>query len=219
MSWWKQLCEGSASTRIPEIVEQVNFGLSGWSEQAPTDGMRLWRAPDGSVLSLTTITGDALLESQSDTTLQAEARNLAKLNGGGLIEAGRAADRERAQIWLIYKRLKLPAYFYTGMLFVTAGEVWLSWTVVAGEQGTTGIREAVVTTELINSGELDLKRYKSSFAQDPYDKSFRGVDARVLRFMSDAEEYDSRFPDHPLSRVRCVLKELRKNTPRINKHD
>jgi hypothetical protein len=76
---------------------------------------------------------------------------------------------------------------------------------MAGETGTTGVREAVVTSELINAGKMTVSEFERSWAQDPYDPSYHGVDRSVLRFMSDDASYDGRFPDHPLSRIRQVL--------------
>jgi hypothetical protein len=107
-----------------------------------------------------------------------------------------------------YKRLQKPAYIFTGMLLVSQPEGDLLWTTVAGERGTTGIREAVVTGELMNAGELTIEDYKRSWARDPYQPTYRGVDRSVLRFVSDDESYDKRFPDHPLSMVRKILATL-----------
>ena len=100
---------------------------------------------------------------------------------------------------LIYKCLQGSGYIYTGMLFLA---------VVAGEHETTGVREAVVTAELMASGELTPESYPHSWAQDPYDSTYRGVDRSLLRFMSDHERFDERFPQHPLSKARRVLAAL-----------
>jgi len=54
----------------------------------------------------------------------------------------------------------------------------------------------------------ELQEYGRSWAQDPYEPTYRGVDRRVLRFVSDSDCYDERFPDHPLSKVRRVLAAL-----------
>jgi len=102
----------------------------------------------------------------------------------------------------------MPAYIYTGilLLFTEAGP--LVWTIVAGECGTTGVREAVVTSQLLSDGRLTIDGYKQFWAQDPYDPGYHGVDHSVLRFISDDECYDDGFPDHPLSRIRKVLAAL-----------
>jgi hypothetical protein len=99
---------------------------------------------------------------------------------------------------LIYKRSLKPAHVYTGMLIVIrTGLDDLVWTVVAGEHGMTGVREAVITAELMNAGALTLASYQDSWAQDPYEPDYTGVDRRVLRYMSDDQKYDERFPAHP----------------------
>ncbi len=113
-----------------------------------------------------------------------------------------------ATVGLIYKRLEKPAYIFTGMLLVPRQHGSQVWTLVAGERGTTVVREAVITLELVNAGKLRMQAYESSWAQDPYDPTYRGVDRSVLRFLSDDECYDARFPKHPLSKVRQVLASL-----------
>jgi hypothetical protein len=85
----------------------------------------------------------------------------------------------------------------------------LVWTVVDGERGMTGVREAVVMAELTRaSNPQNLEDLNKLWGEDPYDMVSLGVDSRVRRFTSDGEEYDARFPDHPLSRVRRVLDDL-----------
>ena len=96
------------------------------------------------------------------------------------------------------------------MLFISDSKVSQVWTVVAQERGTTGVREALVTTELVEAGALTVETCERSWAADPYDADFAGVDRSVLRFISDDELYDSRFPQHPLSKVRRVIRSIPK---------
>jgi hypothetical protein len=131
-------------------------------------------------------------------------REQAQNRGGGLIEAHGMGS----EAYLIYKRLQMPAYVYTGMFISAIQGFTLVWTVVAGEHGTTGVREAVVTADLMNAGKLTVDAYRRSWAQDPYDPAYQGVDRSVLRFISDDESYDQQFPHHPLSKVRRVLRAL-----------
>jgi hypothetical protein len=168
----------------------------------------LWRDVDGDVLSLGSL--GILTESfwhsdrPDEIELRKWCRGLAESRGGGLIEAF-ALDGE---VRLIYKRLQKPAYTYTGMLIARVRQEWLIWTMVAGERGTTGVREAVVTANLMDAGKLTIDDYKLYWAQDPYEPTYRGVDRSVLRFMSDDEIYDEQFPQHPLSKVRRNLATL-----------
>ena len=194
----------------PPVDEAMAARLSagGWIDEKPSSGMRMWRRSDA-VLSLAhSAPVDSLLKPSSDGALKAEARQLAQSRDGGLIEVETAGPRSRPLLTLIYKRLLRPAYVYTGML-IAGDQNPLVWTVVSGEQGTTGVREAIITAELLSSGEMTIEEYQRSWATDPYDPSYRGVDKTVLRFRSDDERYDARFPNHPLTRVRSILVELR----------
>jgi hypothetical protein len=181
--------------------------LDGWSEVAPVDDLRIWRDSCGDVLSLATPAQGIDLPQESEEALRHSCRELARKRGGGLIEVHQIGSSAK----LIYKRLEMPAYIYTGMFITSVQAVTLVWTVVAGEHGTTGVREALVTANLMNAGKLSIEDYRRSWAHDPYEPAFAGVDRSVLRFMSDDECYDEQFPHHPLSRVRRVLAVLPEN--------
>jgi hypothetical protein len=190
----------------PAITE-IRLTLAGWAEQAPTRRLRVWRDHEGDVLSLATLSRSQVLPNPSDETgLRQWSRLLAQGCGAGLIETGSVAAATGTAVSLIYKRLERPAYIYTGMLIVRMPEYSLVWTVVSRERGMTGVREAVITTELmLTTPKLTIEDYLRSWAQDPYDATYAAVDGSVLRFVSDDERYDQRFPQHPLSKVRRVL--------------
>ena len=67
------------------------------------------------------------------------------------------------------------------------------------ELGITGIRDACVFSK---DGQL-----LAGWLDDPYDPTERGP---MTRNISERPEYDSRFPDHPLSRARRVLDHLQR---------
>ena len=116
------------------------------------------------------------------------------------VDAVSVAQRPATQ--LIYKREKLPAYAYTGMLFLQLDGFAYVIVIAAEERGTTGVREAVVTARFFEEGKLTLETYESGWFRDPYDPGYMG---RILRSLSDDEAYDSSFPDHPLSKIRRTL--------------
>ena len=200
----------SPVTPDPDPVRSFHLSLEGWIEENPDEGMRFWRDAAGDVMSLAAADPSAggLLDPTSDAELQRSARRLAESAGGGLIEVSRAAHGSLPLVRLVYKRLQHPAYVYTGMLFMAGQATTLVFTIVAGEGNMTGIREATVTAELMQSGELTPESYPHVWAQDPYDATYHGVDRSVLRFLSDRGRYDRRFPQHPLSKVRRVLAAL-----------
>jgi hypothetical protein len=201
MKWWNSLWRRSANSPI----WSVRLTLLGWKEEAPQGEMRVWRDQCGNVLSIAITSGPPTDSERSDeTALRNWCRNLAQSRGGGLLEASATTSG----IKLIYKRLQMPAYIYTGMLMFQLHSDWLIWTVVAGEHGVTGVREALVTAELIRAGKLAPKDYERRWSGDPYDPSYAPADRRVLRFISDDESYDAQFPHHPLSKVRHLLTTL-----------
>jgi hypothetical protein len=206
MAWWQRLWRTPSSPSLAEKLRVVNLTMDGWTEDSPNGDLRVWRNAQGDVLSLAIPDGSLELPSLSDTVgLQQCCRALAESRRAGLIEVVVGTGELGTTVSLIYKRLEMPAYIFTGMLLVFSDEVSQVWTVVSGERGTTGVREAIVTTELMSAGRLTIEDYRRSWAQDPYDANFSGVDRSVLRFVSDDESYDERFPEHPLSKVRRVL--------------
>lgn len=204
MTWRSHLWRTSAKAPT-EAIGSVRADLPGWSEDTSTEDMRIWRDVDGDVVSLTLsskpISG---LLHKDEAGVRRRSRQLAQDRGGGLIEAFKLD----CGIRLIYKRLLMPAYVYTGMNIIHVRGVWVVWTVVAGEHGTTGVREAVVTAMLLEAGELKPEEYAQRWGQDPYDPAYRETYKSILRFMSDDERYDNQFPQHPLSKCRRMLVRL-----------
>jgi hypothetical protein len=198
MKWWNNLWRTSAKSPIG----CARLTLPGWTEDTPLNEMRIWRDECGNVLSLA-VTSTPLTDSDraSETALRNRCRGLAQSRSAGLLEASATSGG----IKLIYKRLEMPAYIYTGMFMTQVRSDWLIWTVVAGERGMTGVREAVVTAQLISEGKLAPEDYEHRWSGDPYDPNYSRVDRSVLRFMSDDESYDAQFPQHPLSKVRHLL--------------
>jgi hypothetical protein len=201
MKWWKDFW-GDSPKQESAGTGSVRLLLPGWTEDTTANDMRVWRDADGDVLSVAGIEEPFQNFDRADEMKVKEwCRDLAKSRDGGLIEAHKSDDGFN----FIYKRLQVPAYVYTGMVLARVRETWLIWTTVAGERGTTGVREAVVTATLLNEGKIKPEEYESRWAQDPYEPAYRKVDRSVLRFISDDESYDSQFPQHPLSKVRRIL--------------
>lgn len=183
--------------------------MNDWGFVKQESAAAFWRDPSGDVISLNLFPADEALPSLTDTQgLRAYCRRVATSQSSGLVEVTSAVGAEGPCVVYIYKRLRIPAFTFFGVIAtpVPCG-TWV-WMIVAYERGTTGVREALVTSRLVNSGQLSLHSYEGSWAQDPYDPSFRDVDRGTLRYISDAIEYDPDFPDHPLSKVRRELPRL-----------
>jgi len=206
MSWWKGLRRNGPESSLAAPNRSLRLALPGWHENDTDGDSRIWRDIDGDVLTLTVAAEKLNIpHASSEMELKRWGRSLAQSRSAGLIEARKVACSLGPTAFVIYKRLQMPAYFYTGMLLVSLERFSLVWTIVAREHGTTGVREAIVTATLMEQGRLTLEEYRRSWAQDPYEPAYAGVDRRVLRFVSDDEVYDEQFPAHPLTKVRHVL--------------
>lgn len=201
--------EPAKPSAVNKETSLVRLNLPGWSEKEPGHGMRFWHDSDGDVLAVRVFPKEQVYPFTSSETEQRKwCRGQAEDHKAGLIEVHASTSKIDPSGSFIYKILKKPAYTYVGQLGTRAHGAEVVWTVVANEHGVTGIREAVVTANLMSSGKLTPDSYEKSWAQDPYEPDYHGVDRSVLRFMSDDESYDAHFPDHPLSKVRRLLAAL-----------
>lgn len=214
MSWWRwSLFRRKARpTQVrSSLVHDAVVTVPDWHEDEPGEGMRKWHSPQGAVLSLAAVARAAIPPPARVDLLRKSFRRLAEARSAGLVEANLIQSPYGPSAWMVYKARRKRAFVFTGMLFLPADAEWLVCTVVDGERGTTGIREAVVTAQLMEAGALDVESYEESWASDPYDSQYRGTSEVPLRYLSDDESYDEQFPEHPLSNVRRTLKALLEN--------
>jgi hypothetical protein len=139
-------------------------------------------------------------------------RQFTEARNGALVEASVVQTQAGGAIQMIYKTPVGTGFQFTGLQFTPLTDATRISTVVAGETGTTGIREAVVTAHLMQEGRMTIETYKSSWACDPYDPAYRAPSNVPLRFISDDVVYDRMFRGHPLARVRRVLHGLCEGT-------
>jgi len=211
MPWWKRNRPTAPVLVTDPTLRSFRLSLADWSEQPVTyaGNVRLWVDAEENAITVGVVQAHQItsLPGAPGWSLHHWARNFARDVCGGLIEADPVDLPLGQTLRVIYKTLVEGAYMYYGMLIFPKIDVDITITVVSKELGTTGMREAIVTAELFRQG-LSIEEYERSFARDPYDPAYDGVDRSVLRFISDDQVYDSRFPDHPLSKVRRLLSEL-----------
>jgi hypothetical protein len=198
-------------SKAPDVSEEptaqsLHFDLSGWREEKRSAENMVWMNECGEVLSVNVVEGPFYWPLSDRKALIDEVRELAKSRGGAIISADVVTVAGVPAVKLIYKREQRPAYIYSGMLFFPFNQVYFFvLMIVFGEHGTTGVREAVVTSQLLNEGKITTKTYPQLWFRDPYDPEYKDV---VLCSLSDDEKYDDAFPDHPLSRMRKKLLDL-----------
>jgi hypothetical protein len=186
------------------------FALDGWSEAPGEGNMRVWRNAFGDALTLHDLGHSLSLPLFSNKAeIQTFCRELAESLSSGLVELNTVLRQDVGGLAFIYKRFDGPTFVFTGMLGFDNGDGTHFWTVMAGDKGPeAGKREAVVASELLNSGTLTPEQYEREWARDPYDPDYAAVPRMALRCMADDESFDARFPDHPLSRIRRTLAQL-----------
>lgn len=209
MTLWKLLRPRNRQTAVHAGPQDPGLAMQGWRIVEQGEQMTAWQDVDGDALTLTRQTLVWFPDLADENAVRRRCREHAQDMSSGLIEAAVVTGADGPAVMFVYKRLDKPAFVFTGMLVVAVNsKTWSVWTVVARERGTTGVREAVVTAQLMEEGKLTLESYRTSWAQDPYDPTYRGVDRSTLRYLSDDESYDAQFPEHPLSKVRRELRRL-----------
>jgi hypothetical protein len=209
VNWWHRVFPARENSLPPDWLRRVKFTMAGWTEETSKNDWRKWRDSERDLLTLAVFPGLMQLPGVAEgVDLKQGCRSIAENGGGGLIQVHEAFGDLGPTVNFIYKIRDGHANIFTGMLVMLNTTVSLVWTIVSGEHGTTGVREAVITGEMFNSGKMTLETYQQSWAQDPYDPNYCGVDKSVLRYHSDDESYDERFPLHPLSKVRRMFREI-----------
>jgi hypothetical protein len=179
------------------------------AEKSPeTSDRKVWENEHGHALTIGFVAEDELIDTTHEGDMRRRCREIAEGAGGGLIEAEAVASDRGPGVRYVYKTPHMAGFRYTGVLIVPTSKGTVRWTFTAPEGEMTGGREAVITVQLMSEGTLSLENYESSWAQDPYDPEYCGVDSRTLRYISDDPKYDELFPAHPLTAVRAVLRDL-----------
>lgn len=103
--------------------------------------------------------------------------------GAKLVEVDVCEVGGRRAVWVVFKtRMEPSGFIYVGSVTVPFEGRSVVFKVQCQEQGITGVRETVLLDRRLGAGG-----------------------SLEAEWTSDAKEYDSAFPDHPLSKVRRAL--------------
>jgi len=192
-------------------LDSVTFDEKGFVRQDEQANVRLWLCSTGDQLGLFlySIRPDLGAGLDNPDGLRRFYRSLAEPAGFGIIEVElRQLDGCEA-VRTIFKAPQEPAgRTYLGSLTIPFADFSFVLKVQCVEAGMTGQRDTFVLSELLSKGEIGLDvegGSKSGWVQDPYDPT--QVSAMTMN-RSERTEYDSMFPDHPLSRARQILAHL-----------
>ena len=135
----------------------------------------------------------------------------------GLLAIKSVASPKGVQfVYSLFKRL-VPqeqggGVMYTLTIYIQGDNTAYQIQSIIGEYGMTGMRDSVILTQMLSQGKVTMtsvgegqKPKMQGWFSDPYDPSFtKGVPMNL----SESEEYDAQFPNHPLSVIRKLLREI-----------
>jgi len=188
-------------------LDLVSFDVVGFDAHGDHDGVRVWHSTSGDPVGLYyfPIPPDILADLEDLTGVRGFYRKTAADAGLAVIEVETPIIQGRQCVRAIFKAPQQP----TGMTYI--GSLTLpfrdfSYVLKVGclERGITGAREAMILDQCMKDGTVSNSPDGriDGWMADPYDASVRGP---FMRNRAEAQEYDARFPEHPLSRTRRVL--------------
>jgi|SRR5579859_2697678 len=190
-------------------IAQVNFDTNGWELFQKSDSVIEWRntIPDGLYLNIFNIPPDIEANLDDLVALRASYRSIMNAGGAGMVSLDIV---ELNGVPAIKQIVKIPipkkehGLIYLASYTLPFAEFSYVIKVQCQEWGTTGIREAVVGNEALASGRVKL---------DSNNRKIVGWNRESFSDMNlaETEEYDNQFPQHPLSRARRYLNEIKLN--------
>lgn len=190
-------------------LNHISFPLNDWIPQVCESPLsRVWKNSAGDILSLDIV---PVRHNESRVPNLAETndymRALSDRKGHALLEFHATYVCNIQCFKFITKQPKQPSGFiFAGTLAIPRRDFSFRLSLFADEHGMTGIREAFVwelarreNRVRINDDEIE------GWNLDP---SARTSNSSCARNLADSEEYDTRFPNHPLSRTRRYLREF-----------
>jgi tetratricopeptide (TPR) repeat protein len=211
MGWLRRLVGGDEPVTGKPGVESVRFDLPGWKRKRTSSEAAEWRDGGGDILQVRFADQPAPLLSESSdiASLREHYRREAAASGGGIVSVDALTIHGVPGVEAIKKFERRPAYSYQGMLALGFESSHCVFAIESLERGTTGVREAVVTSHLFERGELEIREEPGAASGelvgwflDPYLASYDGP---ILHSLSDDERLDGLFSQHPLARIRRVL--------------
>lgn len=189
-------------------LNSVTLDVSGLRFHEQSDGERVWATPAGDRVGLYyfPLKPDIDADLKSVDAIRQVLRSRVAAAGSAIIEVEITTVDGCVALRQIIKVPQEPhGMVYVGSLILPFRDFSLMVKVQCHEWGTTGIREAVVLDEARADGRVGSDTDPlHGWARDPYDPALKNGHYNL----SEAPEYDSRFPTHPLTQLRSVLAHL-----------
>ena len=194
-------------------LDSITFDAGIFTLHGDEEGVRIWHtvAGDGVALFYFPIPPDIPGDLASLEDVRSGYRKRTAASGNAIIEVETPMVDGCQAVRAIIKVPQQPhGLVYLGSLTLPFRDFSYLIKVQCEELGITGLRDSEVLAELLGTGEVTLdinsdEGRLTGWMQDPYDAS---IVTTFARNRAEAEEYDARFPDHPLSRLRTTLNHI-----------
>lgn len=186
-------------------INSISVPNFGWNKVEETTSRIVWVNPEESALiSLNFFDLQPNIPTVKNLNiLKNFYRDSVSESNGGLIEVSLLEVNNTPSIKTIFK-VPQPERGMTYLASVTIPFENCSFVVKiqAAEVGTTGLRDSMILSQLLASGEVTFGEGIENWFADPYDPDFKGG---TLMNKSEHEKYDTEFPEHPLSIARASI--------------
>ena len=191
-------------------LDSITFDTGNFIFHGDEDGVRIWYTAEGDGIGLHyfPIPPNIPADLNSLEDVRSAYRKLAAASGNAIIEVESPMVDGCAAVRTIIKVPQQPhGMGYLGSVTLPFRDFSYVIKVQCEELGITGLRDTEVLGELLVTGEvtLDIDGAEGrliGWMQDPYDAS---IVSTFARNRAEAQEYDARFREHPLSRLRATL--------------
>ncbi|MDE1887917.1 MAG: hypothetical protein KGI32_07255 [Gammaproteobacteria bacterium] len=196
-------------------ISQIKFDTAGLELKQDDANCRFWVAPGPTLVQQTLIMPtDFSCDLRNPAGFREELQKQAQSMGSALIQCDFFEVQGLSVARVINKFWSSPApedpnlgKDYNSSLIFPLAEGCFYIRVAAQEQGTTGVRESMVTMLLHKQGKLELSQASRPAGNGDGLGTILKKQALVPS-PSDDERYDVDFPEHPLTRVRRLLKHI-----------
>ena len=193
-------------------IKLFKFHTFNWKLYKDSEKTKAWLNNDKSgFLAITELESQYMYGVENlDVFINAE-RKLILENSGGIVDCKTSTLDGIKCFSSILKEPQEPTGMkYSFRLIFPLKEKSIVITAEQCENGVTGLRDSVTLTKWMKNNELDTDENGRmiNWAKDPFDNSFSDG---ALKNESDLEIYDKDFPDHPLTIIRKMLREIEKS--------
>lgn len=200
LNWFKQ-----------NDIERVRLNERGWVLKVKTSDAKVWDNDSSDILSLNFFNKppDIPVSLSEAPELRNFYRQTVAEAGGGILKVEAIELKGLPAIECLIKMPMQPS----GILYLVSFTIPFrdkSYVVKlqCPEQGITGARDSAVFALHANFDDEDDENFDpfKGWMKDPYDKT---VAEGVLMNLSEEEKYDAKFPNHPLSRARRYINQIK----------